>query len=143
LRQRRTSASELPDLWATLRGPGGAWQGTTVKHRAGDEITLTIDAGSATQDLQSVDIVTDGAIDPHPFYDGDNPEYSHDQFTPSIAKQHVKYLASDGHATLKRRIDAAPKPAVIATVPLSGHRVTKQITVRVPAGKSLRPDGKH
>jgi hypothetical protein len=143
LRLRRTSASELPDLWATLRGPGNAWQGTTIKARPGDELTLTVDAGSATQDLVSVDIVTDGGIDPHAFYDGDNPELQHDQFTPSIAKQHVRYALTDGHATLKRRIDAAPKPAVIASIPLSGHRATKQITVRVPAARSLRPDGEH
>jgi hypothetical protein len=153
LRRHRTSASELPDLWATLRGPENTWQGSTANARPGDEITLTIDAGSATQDLQSVDIVTDGGIDPHPFYDGDNVPCSpaacdptafvHTQHTPSVVVQHARYVASGGHATLKRRDDAPPTGSVIAHVPLSGHRVTQQITVRVPAAMSTRPDGKH
>ncbi|MEY2473552.1 MAG: hypothetical protein QOK28_2881 [Actinomycetota bacterium] len=152
LRHRRTSASELADLWATLR-QGDAWQGSTVAGAPGDTITLTVDAGSATEELQSVDIVSDNGIDPHPFYDGDNVNCSvakcdpssfvHTQHTPSVVVQHARYVASGGHATKKQRIDAPPSGSVVATVPLSGHRATRQITVRVPAGKSTRPDGKH
>jgi beta propeller repeat protein len=153
LRHRRTSASELPDLWATLRGPGNTWQGSTAKARPGDLATLTVDAGSATQELQSVDIVDDGGIDPHPFYDGDNAPCSlagcdpsrfvHDQMTASVVVQHARYVASAGHATRKARVDAPPPGSIVASVPLSGHRVTRQITVRVPAARSTRPDGKH
>lgn len=143
LRRRRTSASELPDLWATLRGPRNTWQGSTTSARPGEEITLTVDAGSATQELLSVDIVTDGGIDPHPYFDGDNDRIVHDQLTPSAVVQKARFVATDGHTTRKIRHDAAPRPALIATVPLSGHRATKQITVRVPSVRSHRPDGKH
>src|SRR4029077_15821427 len=44
LRHHRTTASERPDLWATLRGPDGAWQGDTVSAAPGSDITLTVDA---------------------------------------------------------------------------------------------------
>jgi predicted metal-dependent phosphoesterase TrpH len=154
IRMRRTSASEMPDLWATLRGGAdNAWQGSTIKAAPGSTITLTVDAGSASQPLQSVDIVSDASLDPHPYYDGDNVPCSvahckptafvHGQFVPSLIKQHARYVATGGYATKKVRHDAAPPPALVATVALSGNRATKTITVRVPSTKSNRPDGKH
>ena len=72
LRARRTSASEKPDLWATLRGPGGVWQGSTVAAVPGETITLRVDAGSASTALTSVDIVSDAGVSPFPYYYGEN-----------------------------------------------------------------------
>ncbi len=143
LGQRRTSASELPDLWATLRGPNDTWQGGTVAAKPGQTLTLTVDAGSDSQPLQSVDIVGDAGLDPVPFFEGDNAELIHSQLTPSFVVQRIKYLLFGGHATQKHKVDSPPKPAVIASVPLDGKRATKQITVRVPNTPSARPDGKH
>jgi hypothetical protein len=153
VRAHRTTATELPDLWATLRGPKGAWQGETVAAAPGSTVTLTVDAGSTTQSLQSVDIVSDAGIDPHAYYDGDNApcgvdscdpaNFRADNLTPSYVAQHLKYVATNGHSTRKGKIDSAPPGAVVATVALSGHRDTKQITVQVPSAPSLRPDGKH
>jgi hypothetical protein len=163
LKQRRTSASELPDLWATLRGPNGAWQGSTVAAEPGSTITLTVDAGAAQEQLQQVDIVSDAGVSPYPYYYGDNapcdvtqapdpgdptqncdPEnFSHSQLSISYAEQHRRYVTSGGHATRKARIDQPPAGTVVAQVPLTGHRASTTITVRVPDAPSSRPDGKH
>jgi hypothetical protein len=153
LRLRRTSASQRPDLWATLRGPGGEWQGSTIGARPGEEITLVVDAGSGTQPLTSVDIVSDAGVSPYPYYYGDNTpcdasgcdpgDFEHSQLTPSYVEQHRRYVASGGHATRKARIDAPPPGTVIATVALSGARTRRTIRVRVPDEASPRPDGAH
>jgi hypothetical protein len=55
LRQRRTSASEQPDLWRTLRGPRGEWQGSTLAAAPGQELFLTVEAGSETSELERVE----------------------------------------------------------------------------------------
>jgi hypothetical protein len=163
LHHRRTTASELPDLWATLRGPDGSWQGSTVAAAPGSTLTLTVDAGSASQGLQSVDIVSDAGVSPYPYYYGDNApcdvnwppnpgdptqscqpsNVSHAQLTPSYVEQHRRFVASGGHATRKARIDQPPPGTVLASVPLSGHRDTVTITITVPSTPSIRPDGKH
>ncbi len=147
LRLRRTTASELPDLWATLRGPGGAWQGGTVAATPGSTITLHVDAASDTETIQSIDIIGDRGLEPDHFFDGDNidsiDDYSHSQLTPSYVVQKFRYILSGGHATQKHRVDAAPKAAVVATLPVNGHRVAQDVTVRVPTAPSARPDGRH
>lgn len=151
LRHRRTTASERPDLWATLRGPAGEWQGSSVAAVPGSDLTLTVDAGSA-DGLSSVDIVSDsGALS---YFYGDNPaaDWGTSQLTLSYLIQHQRYLASGGQTTLKRqshpggsetRFDQPPPQSVVASVPLSGHRATAQVTVHVPSTPSQRPDGRH
>jgi hypothetical protein len=128
LRASRTSASQRPDLWATLRGPGGEWQGSTVVASPGEEITLQVDAGSSTAPLTSVEIVSDNGVSAYPHYYGPNAD---------------RFIASDGHATKKARIDGPPPGTVVATVPLDGERDTETITITVPETPSERPDGKH
>ena len=151
LRHRRTSASERPDLWATLRGSDGQWQGSSVAAAEDGDLTLTLDAGSADA-LSSVDIVSDaGALS---YFYGDNPtsDWGSSQLTISYIAQHQRYLASGGTTTLKHQIhpdgretrfDQPPPQAIVASIPLAGHHVTKRITVHVPATASGRPDGKH
>lgn len=162
LKARRTSASELPDLWATLRS-GDTWQGSTVEAAPGQRLKLTIDAGTSTGSLRSVDIVADNGVSPFPYYYGDNapcdvteppdpgdptqncdPEnFSHSQLTISYVEQHRRYATSGGHATRKARIDGPPPGTVVATVPLSGTRDKATVSVTVPVDPSIRPDGKH
>ena len=72
IRARRTSATEHPSLWATLRGPGGVWQGSPVRAAPGQSIALTIDAGSTIWPLTGVEIVSDNGVDPAQHYFGDN-----------------------------------------------------------------------
>jgi glycerophosphoryl diester phosphodiesterase len=153
LRARRTSASEWPDLWATLRGPNGEWQGSTVNAAPGQQITLRIDAGSTSHELTSVDIVSDSGVDPYPYFYGDNTPcdttgcdpsaFEQSQLTPSYVEQHRRYVMSDGHATKKARIDGPPPGTVLATLLLQGHRDTATITLTVPTAASRRPDGAH
>lgn len=152
LAQRRTSASELPGLWATLRA-GNTWQGTTIAAKPGSTITLTVDAGATDGELRSVDIVSDNGISPYPYYYGDNApcdvsgcdpnRFSHSQLTPSYVEQHRRFVASNGHATRKARIDAPPPGTVVARAELTGARDTATITITVPNVPSLRADGKH
>ena len=161
LEHRRTSASERPDLWATLRGPDGSWQGDTVSAAPGTDITLTVDAGSADQ-LTGVDIVSDASasrpdatVPAYPsFFYADNPQsdWGSGQYFVSYAEQHAKWVASGGHATAKHWIHAngsetrfgqPPSDTVVAHVAMSGQRDTRQVTVHVPTAPSGRPDGKH
>jgi hypothetical protein len=160
LHARRTTATESPGLWATLRGPGGAWQGSTVKDVIGGfTIALTVEAGSSQRALTRVDIVSDNGIDPHPYYDGDNvtclsgadapcPRDARDAdddgpLTASFIEQHRRFIASGGYAVRKAQIDGPPANATIASVPLAGHYSLTTIRVAVPSVKSLRPDRKH
>jgi hypothetical protein len=136
-----------------LRGPGGEWQGSTIVASPGEEITLQVDAGSGTEELTSVDIVSDNGVSPYPYYYSDNVkcdssgcnpnDFVKSQLTPSYIEQHRRYVASNGHATRKARIDQPPPGTVVTTVPLEGYRDTEAITIHVPDTPSSRPDGKH
>jgi hypothetical protein len=141
---RRTSASETPDLWATLRSRK-TWQGSTVAANPGEKLTLTVDVGSRTEPLTRVDIVSDNGVDPRPYYEGDNASWTspHSQLTPSFIVQHERYVASGGHATRKARIDSPPPGTVVASTPVSGSNASVEIEVVVPTTPSPRPDGKH
>jgi hypothetical protein len=150
LAARRTTATEIPDLWATLRGPHGEWQGAIVEADPGERLRLRVDAGSATEPLIGVQIVTDNGQTGHGYYYGDNPDWSslnHAQLTPSYVEQHRRYTMNGG-ATLKqaaggRRFDGPPPGTVVASAPLSGKRAQATIDVRVPTTPSPRPDGRH
>lgn len=143
---RRTSASEIPDLWATLRC-GNAWQGSFVDAEPGSTLRLLVEAGSGTEPLQRVDIIGDCSLDPHDYYDGDNPDWTspHNQLTPSYVVQHERFVASGGHATRKHRIDTPPPGTVVGSADLSGlgPRGTVAVDVVVPSAPSPRPDGRH
>jgi hypothetical protein len=157
LRARRTTATEHPALWATLRGPGGVWQGSTVYDtHAGMMITLTVEAGSTIWPLTKVEIVGDGSIDPHGFYDGDNltcgtrsgslcarQARARGQVAASYLDEHRLYVQSGGYAVRKQQVDGPPPEATVTTVSLADQHALETITVRIPRTPSLRPDGKH
>jgi hypothetical protein len=149
LAARRTSATEIPDLWATLRGPGGTWQGGFIEGNPGEKLRLRVDAGSPTEPLQGVQIVSDNGLTGGAYYYGDNPDWNgnHSQLTVSYLEQHRRYLAN-GTATRKsssagKRFDGPPAGSVIASAPLSGARASATIEVTVPNSPSPRPDGRH
>lgn len=162
LRHRRTGATERPDLWATLRGSGGEWQGSYVGGRPGETLRLTVDAGSTSDTLTSIDIVSDAGISPYPYYYGDNEPCRADpnatptdlvsgclgtgQLSLSYVEQHRRYLASGGHSTKKAQIDTPPAGTTIATVsvpPSASARTEQTVTVVVPRTPSTRADGAH
>jgi hypothetical protein len=150
LAARRTTATEIPDLWATLRGPQGEWQGSIVAADPGDRLRLRVDAGSPTEPLIGVQIISDNGLDGHAHYYGDNPDWDtdHAQLTVSYFEQHRRYVTSGGNATLKRlpggrRHDGPPDGTVVAAAPLSGARDHVYVDVTVPSAPSPRPDGKH
>jgi len=162
LKARRTGATERPDLWATLRGPAGEWEGSTIGGKPGTSVTLTVDAGSSSAPLTSIDVVSDNAISAYPYYYGDNDPCSPSanslptdtlaactgtgQLALSYAEQHRRYVTSGGHTTRKGLIDAAPPKTVVATIKLGASdsaRTQRQMRVTVPAGASERPDGRH
>jgi hypothetical protein len=149
LAARRTTATEIPDLWATLRGPDGEWQGSMIEAQPGEKLRLRIDAGSPTEPLLGVQIVGDNGLDGRAYYYGDNPDWSsyHDQLTLSYVEQHRRFV-TNGSATLKRlaggrRFDGPPPGAVLASAPLSGRRGHATVEVTVPTTPSPRPDGRH
>ena len=147
---RRTTATEIPDLWATLRGPHGQWQGSFIEAESGQRLRLRVDAGSPTEPLLGVQIVSDNGLTGHDHYYGDNPDWAstgHSQLTISYVEQHRRYVMN-GDATLKRlpggrRHDGPPDGTVVASAPLSGTRDHTYVEVRVPAAPSPRPDGRH
>ncbi len=150
LAARRTSATEIPDLWASLRGPDHVWQGGFIEADPGEKVRLRVDAGSPTEPLLKVEIVSDNGLDGHEHYYGDNPDWNsnHSQLTPSYVEQHRRYVVSNGNATRKRlgggmRHDGPPDGTVVATAPLSGARDSAVIEVTVPDAPSPRPDGRH
>lgn len=157
LRARRAGATEHPSLWATLRGPRGEWQGSTVGGmRPGSVLELTVDAGSSIWPLTSVEIVSDNGVDPHPFYDGDNYTCDAERLTAcrdtaerggqnasSFELQHRRFLETNGYAVRKRQIDTPPPHTTIAVVELGGTRVTQHLRITIPRERSLRPDGRH
>jgi hypothetical protein len=156
LRARRTTATEDPGLWATLRGPHGEWQGSTMWDvRPGSRLSLTLDAGSSRWPLSSVDIVSDNGIDPDAYYDGDNlrcgdanrachsEARKYGQVEHSYLIEHNRYLETHGRALRKRQIDGPPAPATLASFPLHGPRTTLTLSVIVPSVPSTRPDGRH
>jgi hypothetical protein len=165
LRARRTTATQHPGFWATLRGPDGAWQGSTVAVRGPfAAIALRVDAGSSVAPLTRVDIIADANVDPHAYYDGDSlrtlpgaangshgdeadeesEELSHaGPVAASYALQHRWYLASRGHAVRKAQIDGPPPSTLVASATLHGYRSHASIVVAVPERSGLRPDGKH
>jgi hypothetical protein len=146
LRARRTSATEHPSLWATLRGPGGVWQGSTVANAgAGRTLALTVEAGSSILSLDRVEIVCDNGIDPHAYYDGDNPVKASREgmLAESYHEQHRRFVRSGGYAVRKAEIDGPPAAATIASVPLSGNHIVQTILVTIPDAPSQRPDRKH
>jgi hypothetical protein len=146
---RRTSASEIPDLWATLRGPKGVWQGQVIEGAPGETLKLRVDAGSATEPLYGVEIIGDNGFAGGPHYFGDNPDWNanHSQLTPSYIEQHRRYVVN-GIATRKRlaggrRHDGPPDGTVMASAPMSGSRDSVHVEVTVPTTPSPRPDGRH
>jgi hypothetical protein len=155
LRARRTSATEHPSLWATLRGPGGVWQGSSLRAEPGETIDLTIDAGSSIWPLTSVEIVSDNGVDPAPHYNGDNlhcgrdPELCQEeaerqgQVETSFLIEHQRFLGAHGNTVRKAQIDGPPPETTLVTSQLSGNRATLTLHVSVPRARSLRPDGKH
>ncbi len=143
LKARRTTASERPDLWATLRGPGGVWQGSTVAAGPGDEVELVVEAGTGSSRLATVQIVTDGVADDLAFFYGDNDQGPHSQHTGAYALQHARFVASGGRATRKGGIDTPPPGRTLPVVALHGDRDRVRLTVRVPSHASTRPDGAH
>jgi hypothetical protein len=149
LAARRTTATQIPDLWATLRGPGGVWQGGFITGEPGQTVTLRVDAGSPTEPLWGVEIISDNGLTGHDHYFGDNPDWnsSHSQLTPSYIEQHRRFVVN-GDATRKRlaggkRHDTPPKGTVVARAALSGSRSQATIKVKVPTRPSPRPDGRH
>lgn len=153
LRARRTTASEAPDLWASLRcGPDDAWQGSTVLAEGGQVLELLVDAGSQTAGLRDVQIFTDGveSEDFGLFY-GPNRDCTPTidrpqgcaQHTPSYELQRLRFAASGGKATFKGLMDAPPAARTLPAVPLTGLRSTVRVPVTVPTYASTRPDGKH
>lgn len=146
---RRTTATEIPDLWASLRGPGGEWQGSLVTADGGAPMRVTVDAGSPTEALHHVEIVSDNGRTGDDYYLGDNPDWMapHAQLTASYVAQHARYTAT-GRATRKQlagggRYDGPPPGTVVASAPLSGTRDTVTLDVPPPSGPSPRPDGLH
>jgi len=160
LEARRTCASEIPDAWAVLRGPGGEWMGGTIAAAPGQTLRLSVEAESPTEALRSVDIVGSG-VSPYPYYYGDNfvngnPQIpvgtvdvptggQYSQLLPGYTKQHARYVASGGHATRKANIDTPPPGATLATASFPGTaaRQTVTVDVTVPSTPSPRPDGLH
>jgi hypothetical protein len=149
LTARRTSATEIPDLWATLRGPDGEWQGEVIEGVPGETLRLRVDAGSATEPLSGVEIVGDNGFAGGAHYYGDNPDWNanHNQLTPSYLEQHRRYVVN-GTATRKRlaggrRHDGPPDGTVMASAPMSGNRDRVTVEVTVPMTPSPRPDGRH
>jgi hypothetical protein len=149
LAARRTSATEIPDLWASLRGPDGVWQGGRIEGNPGEKLHLRVDAGSPTEPLYGVQIIGDNGLDGHDHYYGDNPDWNanHNQLTPSYVEQHRRYVVN-GDATRKRlgggsRHDGPPAGTVVASAAMSGARDTVTVTVTVPTKPSPRPDGRH
>ncbi len=149
LTARRTTATEIPDLWASLRGPGGVWQGGLIEGEPGQTLTLEVDAGSSTEPLYGVEIVGDNGLTGHDHYFGDNADWSspHNQLTPSYVEQHRRFVVN-GDATRKRlkggqRHDGPPAGTVMASAPLSGSRDRATVQVTVPTSPSPRPDGRH
>ncbi len=146
IRAHRTTATEHPSLWATLRGPDGIWQGSTFSNAApGTTLDLTVEAGSTIWPLDRVDIVSDNGIDPHPYYDGDNAVKIKREsiFADSFREQHKRFVRSGGYAVRKAVIDEPPDGTTVASVPLSGNHAVQTIVVTIPNVPSLRPDRKH
>lgn len=141
---RRTSASETPDLWATLRS-GAMWQGSTVTAPPGQNLALTIEAGSGAEALSRVDIISDSGIDAHNYYDGDNASWNsfHSQLTPSFVVRHARFTTSGGRATRKARLDSPPPGSLVSSAALTGTHDTVTINIPVPTTPSPRPDGQH
>jgi hypothetical protein len=146
LQARRTTATEHPSLWATLRGPGGIWQGSTLENAgAGRRISLTLEAGSSKWPLERVDIVSDNGLDPHSYYDGDNAAQARrkGRFAAGFREEHRRFVRSGGHALRKGQVDGPPEEATVASVPLSGDRAIRSIAITIPGEQSVRPDRKH
>ncbi|MCW2571793.1 MAG: hypothetical protein JWO88_1851 [Frankiales bacterium] len=149
LMARRTSASEVPDLWAVLSERKGGWQGEVIEGAPGETLKLRVEAGSATEPLRGVEIVSDNGYAGGMHYYGDNPDWdaNHSQLTPSYVEQHRRYVVN-GTATLKRlpggrRHDGPPEGTVVASASMSGDRDTVTVKVTVPTTPSPRPDGRH
>jgi hypothetical protein len=159
IRARRTSATEHPSSWGTLRGPGGLWQGSTVDRSAlrGGVLDLTVDAGSTRWNLTSVEIVSDAGRGAGTYFDGDSLACGHEtslqcdakafaDFGPvaaSYIEAHRRWLAADGHGVRKDRIDGPPPGTRVAVVKLHGQRAQVVLHVPLPKRPSVRPDGKH
>jgi hypothetical protein len=148
---RRTSATEIPDLWAVLRTRGrkGAWQGEVIEGSPGETLRFRVEAGSATEPLYGVEIIGDNGYAGGAYYYGDNPDWNanHSQLTPSYVEQHRRYVVN-GTATRKRTVggrrhDAPPPGTVMASAPMSGDRDSVTVEVTVPTTPSPRPDGRH
>lgn len=148
---RRTSATEIPDLWAAVRAvthgrgaPVTTWQGGELQVPASRQVRVVVEAGSPTEQLTRIDLVGDNGVSPFPYYYGDNDwAANHSQLTPSYIEQHSRYEQSNGHATRKARIDAPPPGTTLASQTVSGPDARAVFDVAVPDVPSPRPDGKH
>jgi len=154
LKARRTAASDRPDLWATLRAPGGVWMGSTVQTSPGETVVLEVDAGTDQSALAKVEIVRDGVVGDFTHFYGENnecipadpvrdPRPGCSQHLPSYEEQRRRYDASSGMTTRKGGIDEPPTGTKGAPVSLAGTRATVTVPVVVPTTPSTRPDGKH
>jgi hypothetical protein len=146
---RRTSATEIPDLWAALSSPGQrhedtAWQGGEVAAGRHERVSVRVTAGSPTEALTRIDVIGDNGVSPYPYFYGDNNwTANHSQLTLSYIAQHDRYVQSGGHATKKARIDSPPPGTLLASVPVSGTRADVRLDLPLPSTPSPRPDGKH
>lgn len=154
VRERRTTASEQPDLWASLRGPGEAWQGSTVLAEPGQTLELVVDAGTQASALKDVRIVTDGSVEDFalfyrandscvPDLTSNDPDFGCNQHTPGYVEQERRFQATGGRATYKGTMDAAPGARTSTPRQLTGQRETVTVPVTVPTRAATRPDGKH
>lgn len=145
LAQRRTSASEQPDLWATLRTRDDAWMGSTVVAEPGERLRLVIDAGTASSRIAQVSLVQDTPFDDvaTAHYFGDNEVGIKSQHTAAYVEQRRRYQASGGRATFKGGQDAPPPGAVVETRSWETGERTTQVKWTVPSTPSPRPDGAH
>jgi hypothetical protein len=155
LRGRRTTASERPDLWATLRGPGQRWQGSTVTAAPGTTIELTVDAGGGSAPLRKVEIIRDGtATDQTTFYGPndpidkcfptpDDPTNNCGQHAPGFLEQERRYQLSAGQATRKGPHDGTPAGTIALSADVDGVELSRTFQLQVPTSTSTRPDGKH
>ena len=149
---RRTSAAEIPDLWAILAartspahgGQRPIWQGSEVTLEPGQRLTVQVRAASPTERLTHIELIGDNGVSPYPYFYGDNEwDTPHSQLTASYVVQHERYLRSDGHATRKTRLDAPPPGTLLASVLVDGREADVTIRVDLPQRPSPRPDGKH
>jgi hypothetical protein len=145
LAQRRTAATERPDLWATLRTRDDAWMGSTVQAEPGEALRLVVDAGTTSSRIASValvqDVPFDDAVAGH--YFRANELGFENQHTAAYLEQHRRFVLSGGRATFKGGQDSPPAGATVTTRSWVDGERTTQLRWTVPTTPSPRPDGAH